>query len=255
MNIDLHCHIKLSKKQQFSLTYFQQSIAEAKAAGLDAIAMTEHFNTNHFYDIYEQLNRHYKYVEHYYDVDGFKVFPGMEIDVANGGHILVMGSRDNILMLRHMLAPHEAKDSFVDFKQLLDWCDELDLMRIGAHPYRESNPLTAHSPELLRRLHAFDMNGKDLYSYGEQMQQQVAQLAAEIGIPYTVGSDTHHPLQFGAVFNRFEVEIGSYADLRAALQQGQYSIHIAQDLQHRVKAASLVKKLLKERGDVTAAFI
>lgn len=255
MNIDLHCHIKLSKKQEFSLTYFQQSITEAREAGLHGFAMTEHFNTSNFYQIYEALDSHYPYYEHYYDVDGMRLYPGMEVDVANKGHILVIGSRDSILMLRHMLTPYTAKSNFIALEQLLDWCDELDLVRIGAHPYRESNPLTAHPPEQLRRLHAFDMNGKDLYSYGEQMQQQVAQLAAEIGIPYTVGSDTHHPLQFGAVFNRFEVEIGSYADLRAALQQGQYSIHIAQDLPHRVKAASLVKKLLKERGDVTAAFI
>jgi len=255
MNIDLHCHIKLSKKQQFSLTYFQQSIAEAKAAGLDAIAMTEHFNTNHFYDIYEQLNKHYKYVDHYYDVDGFKVFPGMEIDVANGGHILVMGSRDNILMLRHMLAPHEAKDSFVDFKQLLDWCDELDLMRIGAHPYRESNPLTAHTPELLKRLHAFDINGKDLYSYGIAMKDRVQQLAEQIGIPAIAGSDTHHPLQFGAVYNSFPEPINDATHLLQAIQQQQHSIHIAADVTYRVKAASLVKKLLKERGQVDAAFI
>src|SRR5690606_36129448 len=112
MNIDLHCNIKLYMKQIFPLNYFQQSIAEATDAGLDAIAMTEHFNTNHYYDIYKQLNEHYPYTkQHYYDINGFKVFPGMEIDVAGGGHILVIGERDNILMLRHMLSPHEEKHS------------------------------------------------------------------------------------------------------------------------------------------------
>lgn len=255
MNIDLHCHIKLSKKQEFSLTYFQQSMEEARAAGLHAIAMTEHFNTKNFYQIYEALDNHYPYKEHYYEAEGIKLFPGMEVDIANKGHILVIGSRDHILMLRHMLEPYTSKTNFVAFKQLLDWCDELDLMRIGAHPYRDSNPLTAHSPELLKRLHAFDVNGKDLYSYGSIMQERVAKLAQEIGIPYTVGSDTHHPLQFGSVYNSFTTEINSYADLRAALQQNQYSTHIAQDLPHRVKAASLVKKLLKERGEVLTAFI
>jgi len=255
MNIDLHCHIKLSKKQRFSLTYFQQSIAEAREAGLDAIAMTEHFNTTHFYEIYEQLNEYYNYIEHYYDVDGFKVFPGMEVDVADGGHILVIGARDSILMLRHMLVPHEAKDSFVDFEQLLDWCDELNLVRFGAHPFRDSNPLTAHAPELLQRLHAFDINGKDLYSYGLTMIERVEQLAKHIGIPVIAGSDTHHPLQFGAVYNRFPEPINRPKDLLQAIQKQQHSVHIATDLTYRVKAASLVKKLLKERGQVDAAFI
>src|SRR5690606_2209806 len=256
MNIDLHCHIKLSKKQNFSLNYFQQSIAEATDAGLDAIAMTEHFNTNHYYDIYEQLNEHYPYTkQHYYDINGFKVFPGMEVDVAGGGHILVVGERDSILMLRHMLSPHEEKHSFVDSEQLLDWCDELSLIRFGAHPFRTSNPLISHSSELLQRLHAFDMNGKDLYTYGEAMIERVEQLSEHIGIPIIAGSDTHHPLQFGAIYNQFPDPINCPSELLKAIQQRQHAIHIAADLTHRVKSASLVKKLLKERGPVEAAFL
>lgn len=255
MQIDLHCHIKLSKKQQFSLTYFKQSMEEAREAGLDGLAITEHFNTSNFYQIYEALDTHYPYYEHYYEAEGLRLFPAMEVDVANKGHILVIGSRDSILMLRHMLEPFTAKDHFVEFQQLLDWCDELDLLRIGAHPFRESNPLDAHSRELLQRLHAFDMNGKDLYSYGSEMQERIVELSSDLDIPFVMGSDTHHPLQFGAVYNHFANDIKGYIDLRAAIKTGQYHTHIAQDLSHRVKSASLVKKLLKERGDVTAAFI
>lgn len=250
MKIDLHAHVKLSKKTEFLIEYFNQSIQDAKDAGLDAIAMTEHFNTDNFFHIYEELDRHYPYREHYYDVNGFKVFPGMEVDVDGNGHILVIGDRASILELRNRLNPFTAKGAFITFGELLDWCDELDLLRIGAHPHRESNPLTQHPAELLKRLDAFDVNGKDLYSYGMSMIDEVKALADQIGIPITAGSDTHHPLQFGCIVNKLDDECASYADIRACIQQGRHSIHVSNSLQIRVKAATIVKKLLKERGDV-----
>ncbi|WP_159886716.1 PHP-associated domain-containing protein [Paenibacillus puerhi] len=250
MKIDLHAHVKLSKKTPFSLAYFDQSIQDARDAGLDAIAMTEHFNTDHFFHIYEELDRHYPYLDHYYDINGFKVFPGMEVDVDQKGHILVIGDRASILELRQRLEPFTAKGAFIALEKLLDWCDELDLLRIGAHPHRDSNPLTQHPAHLLKRLDALDMNGKDLYSYGLSMRDEVKALAEQIGIPVTAGSDTHHPLQYGCVINRLEHECASYADIRACIRQAQYSMEISDSLPIHVKAATIVKKLLKERGEV-----
>jgi len=250
LKIDLHAHVKLSKKTEFSIAYFNQSIQDAKDAGLDAIAMTEHFNTDNFFHIYEELDRHYPYREHYYDVNGFKVFPGMEVDVDGGGHILVIGELPSILELRIRLEPFTVKGAFIAFEGLLDWCDELNLLRIGAHPHRESNPLTQHPAELLKRLDAFDINGKDLYSYGLSMIDEVKHLAEKVGIPVTAGSDTHQPLQFGCIVNELEDECESYADIRACIQHERNKIHISDSLHIRVKAATIVKKLLKERGDV-----
>lgn len=137
---------------------------------------------------------------------------------------------------------------------MLDWCDELDLLTIGAYPFRESNPLLAHPLELLKRLHALDLNAKDLHSYGAQMRERIAEFSQQIGIPYIAGSDTHHPLQLGSVYNR-SYNIEGYADLRSAIEQRNFHIFIAQDPQHCVKSATLVKKLLKERGNVVEAFI
>ena len=59
----------------------------AKKEGLNAITLTEHFNTLHFFDIYSYLDKTYPYVEDYYDINGFRLFPGMEVDVKEGGHI------------------------------------------------------------------------------------------------------------------------------------------------------------------------
>lgn len=248
MIIDLHTHVKLSKDTRFTLEYFQNSIQEAKLNGIEAIAMTEHFNTHRYHDIYDELDRQYKYQDDYYDVDGFKVFPGMEVDVDSGGHILVIGCRTSILELRTRLEPHTDPEHFVALEQLLDWCDELELLRIGAHPFRESNSLTQHDVSILKRLHAFDLNGKDLYSYGLNMRDHVSELADKVGIPMVGGSDTHHPLQFGSVINRLDAHYSKIADLAACLQQGRYQIEVSPCLTTKVKAAKMVKKLLKESG-------
>ena len=248
MRIDLHSHIKLTKKTVFTIEYFRESIQEAKMNGLDAIAMTEHFNTYRFYDIYEELDRHYTYTEDYYDVEGFKVFPGMEVDVKFGGHILVIGTRTSILDLRSRLQPHTDVDHFVEFEQLLDWCDELSLLRIGAHPFRESNSLTQHDASTLKRLHGFDLNAKDLYTYGPGMRDTVMELAIAIGIPMVAGSDTHHPLQFGSVMNQLDSDYDRVADISACLQQGRYQIEVSACLETKVKSANIVKKLLKQSG-------
>lgn len=250
MKIDLHSHIKLSKKTEFSIDYFRESIHEARLNGLDAIAMTEHFNTNHFYDIYEELDRHYTYQEDYYNVEGFKVFPGLEIDVKFGGHILVIGIKESILELRSRLEPHITAESFVLFEQLLDWCDELSLLRIGAHPHRESNPLTQHEAATLQRLDCFDLNAKDLCTYGPDMQNAVIELAHTIGIPVVAGSDTHHPLQFGSVMNKLDANYNRIADIAACLKQGRYQIEVSACLETKVKSATLIKKLLKQSGKV-----
>ena len=48
MNLDFHTHGKLAKYLPFSPEYTDWLLGEAKKAGLDAICLTEHFNTKQF---------------------------------------------------------------------------------------------------------------------------------------------------------------------------------------------------------------
>lgn len=48
MFIDLHTHGKLSKKSDFSITYFKEMLTEARSNDISGIALTEHFNTKKF---------------------------------------------------------------------------------------------------------------------------------------------------------------------------------------------------------------
>lgn len=247
MKIDLHTHVKLSKKSEFSPAYFREMMAEAKGNGLDAIAMTEHFNTLRYEDIYEMLDRNYPYEHGYYLAEGIKVFPGIEVDIKETGHILIIGQRDSVLELRSRLEPHTEKGRFVDFRTLLDWSEEGGFLRIGAHPFREGTPLHHLPDELLKRLDAFDLNGKDVYAQGlEAYHAKIGEFAKRLGRPVVAGSDTHQFMQYGCVLNEFDRNFETVEELKALIQEGAYRIEVSPALDIKVKSANIIKGLLKK---------
>ena len=52
MRLDFHTHGKLAKKLPFSTAYTDWLFGEARRAELDALCLTEHFNTLQFADVY-----------------------------------------------------------------------------------------------------------------------------------------------------------------------------------------------------------
>lgn len=246
MRIDLHTHAKLSKATDFSPAYYEEMIGEAAANGLDAIALTEHFNTRNFFEVYEQLDRLYPYNGEYYETGRVNIFPGMEVDIRENGHILLIGRKEHVLEVRQALEGYTSKDAFIPFDELLDIAERYPLLKIGAHPYRESTPLHHLTREQLSRLDAFDLNAKDMFEYGGDVNRaNVERFAAELGKPVTAGSDTHQCLQYGSVYNELDHPCHTAADLKQAILQGAYTVHIADSLPLQVKASLMLKKVLK----------
>ena len=56
MKLDFHTHGKLAKRLPFSTVYTDWLFGEAKKAGLDALCLTEHFNTLQFDELYGYLS-------------------------------------------------------------------------------------------------------------------------------------------------------------------------------------------------------
>lgn len=250
MKIDFHTHVKISKTSQFMVQYFEDMIVEAIEAGLTAICMTEHFNTLRFFDIYDYLDAHYTYENHYYNVHGLKVFTGMEVDVKEVGHILIVAHRDAIVEMRTELSAYDEKPNFIPFKELMDLADQYNTLRIGGHPLRVGTPLTQHDPSQLKRLDALDLNGRDLFAYGEQPYiERLEKFANELDLPIVGGSDTHQYLQYGIIYNESDTDCETVDDLKAMIQTDNYEIHISDSLNIKVKAARLVKKLIKSTLD------
>ena len=103
MYVDFHTHGKLAKYLPFSTEYTDWLLNEAKCAGLDAICLTEHFNTQQFELLYRYIATQGTCQGDAYVFDGLKIFPGMETDLAEGGHVLSIGPMEAILELNHRL--------------------------------------------------------------------------------------------------------------------------------------------------------
>lgn len=247
MLMDLHTHGKLSKQSDFSLEYFQEMMCEAKLNGVEALALTEHFNTKNYHEIYEQLDLVYPYNGHYYEAHGVRVFPGIEVDIRETGHILLIGKKEEILAVRAELEPYTSKGNFIPFAQLLALADTYHVLKIGGHPFRDSTPLHQIERELLVQLDALDLNAKDLYKQGVEVnRQKLEPFAKELGLPVVAGSDTHQCLQYGSVVNRFAEPIDTVEDLKRAIQNQEYEIEISDALDIKVKASVMLKKVLKQ---------
>lgn len=247
MRIDFHSHVKISKKTDFMPEYFQEMMKEAREAGLTGIAMTEHFNTRRYKDIYDFLDKQYRYVNDYYLIDGLKLFPGIEVDVKEIGHILLIGNRKDILSIRSLLETNTREENFLSFDKLMDIAEHYEVLKIGAHAFRESTPLYHLKEDQLKRLDALDLNGKDLYAQGQNVyRDKLESFAEKLGLPVVGGSDTHHFLQYGSIYNELSNECDSVEQLKSSIASGQYKIHISENLALKVKAASLTKKWMKK---------
>lgn len=247
MKIDFHTHGKLAKKLPFSTIYTDWLLNQARIAGLDAICLTEHFNSLQFAEVYRYIaSIGCKQGDTLLMENGLRVFPGMETDVAEGGHILCIGPMEAILELNQRLEPHKTKGNFLPFAQLMDLFAQYPV-RVGcAHPFREGG----HVPELptdqLAQLDFVDLNGKDLAMDAQRTQQVTQAFANQLGIPMVSGSDTHQALQYGCVWTRFDRECTQVEALYQQMQEGAYRIEVQPDLQFRVNTAGLFKKALKE---------
>lgn len=249
MFIDFHTHANLSKKITVSITEFKEKMMEAKASGLDAVAITEHFNSKNIIDLYEDLEKELPYENEYYQVAGMKVFCGLEVDVKENGHFLVIGGREDILNIASLLLPFHEEENFIPVKDLIELLADFNVIKIGAHPLRESTPWKHHELSVLAQFDAYDLNGKDLHTYGAEIQERVHDFAAAYEIPVVGGSDTHQHLQYGAIVNNFP-ECETIDELRQAIESGAYEVIISPELDEKVKAAKQVKKMIKEKLEV-----
>ena len=67
----------------------------------------------------KKLDAHFSYVDGYYDMFGLKVFPGMEVDVLEVGHILCIGDLQDVRAMREELNEFTEKGAFIPFADLL----------------------------------------------------------------------------------------------------------------------------------------
>ena len=247
MRIDFHTHGKLAKKLPFSKEYTDWLFREAKRAGLDALCLTEHFNTLQFDEVYGYLLDKYDREGDTLVTDqGLRIFAGMETDIAEGGHILCVGIPEEILELNKRLEPYKEKEKFLPFEKLRDFFDQYHVIVGAGHPFREGGHIPELPMEQLRRLDFLDLNGKDIAADRRTTEEKTEELGKRLNIPVVAGSDTHQAVQYGCIRTSFTKETCRVEDLYEEMKAGRYSIKVSDFASFQVKTAGLLKKALKE---------
>lgn len=247
MIIDFHTHGKLAKKLPFSIEYTDWLLREAHEAGLDAICLTEHFNTLQFGELYGYLMKTCKREEDtLVTEEGLRIFAGMETDVAEGGHILSIGTPETILELNVRLENCKEKGRFLSFEHLLDLFEGYSVITGAAHPYREGGHVPELPLEQLKRLQFLDLNGKDVAIDRPYFEEATSTLAEKLGVPMVSGSDTHQAVQYGCICTKFSKTIKTIDGLYEEMKNGNYEIIVSANGAFQVKTAGILKKALKE---------
>lgn len=245
MNIDFHVHGLLSKRKDFNEEFFMNEIRFAKENMIDGIVLCEHFNAKDFYLIYEYLEKNFTYEGDRYLVNDISVFPALEVSVKNKGHVIVAGDRDSIINIRKFLEQYMNKINLVGFEQLLDIADVYDCLKIGAHPCRRGNRLCNQPLDLLKRLDAIDLNGKDIFKKGEAVaRDEIINLSKVLGINIVTGSDSHTPLQLGSLLTRLNRECTTIKELKSCICENDYTVDIRPSLNFKIFASKILKRYL-----------
>jgi predicted metal-dependent phosphoesterase TrpH len=245
MQVDLHFHAVLSKKIGFEPAFFQESVRQARRVGLDALAMTNHFNTPNFEGVYAYLDREYIYTGSYYDVDGVRLYPGIEVNVREGPHVVVLGEREAILAYHARFRHNMTPETYCSAHEVFDRQEGLRLLTVLAHPLRPGREITRIGARLYSRFHALELNARDLVLVGREIAARTERVAWEYGLPMIAGSDTHHYHQLGSVYNRFEPVFGSVIELADRIARGEYAVQIDGRIDRRVLRARTAKEALK----------
>lgn len=252
MNLDFHVHGLLTKKSDFNEDLLLKGIENAKEQGLDGFILCEHFNAKDIFSIYEYLENNYEYIGDKYIINGFSVFLGMEVDIKNGGHVIISGNRDNIIKVRKVLDEYTKKTSFIPFEDLLDLGEKYNCLMIGGHPYRESHQLHLQPKHLISKLHGLDLNATDIFENGlKETREEVERLSQKVQVPIVTGSDSHFPMQLGSVKTIFNRDFSTVEEIINEIKNRNYSIEISDTLELKVYSSKITKKYLKEKLQCT----
>lgn len=255
MKIDFHTHGKLAKKLPFSSEYTDWLFCEARKAGLDALCLTEHFNTLGFEEIYQYISECYERDGDSFICKGLRIFPGMEVDIAEGGHVLVIGRMEDILEINKQLEPYKKKGEFLPFIELIDLVRPYPILLGAGHPYRQGGQIPSLSEEDLKQFNFIDLNGKDMAENGEHNENLIQALSRKLEIPYVAGSDTHQSFQYGCIYNDFQKECRTIKEIKEEMKEGNYTISLSNHIGFQVSTARILKRALKEMHELKGDYI
>jgi predicted metal-dependent phosphoesterase TrpH len=204
VKIDLHIHT--SHLSPDSIMSPGEAIETAMDLGLQGICFTEH---DRAWDLEEITDLSSKY--------SFPVFRGVEVMVKEGGEILVFGLPMNF-------------KTVIDIQTLRNLVLKANGFMIAAHPFRgfPCNTITEFdkAAELVLKRPVFDkIDALEGYNGRNMAGNNVfaCQLADQLGVQTSGGSDAHFKGELGKCVTIFEKTIHNETELLAELKAGRFS--------------------------------
>ncbi len=178
LSVELHCHSELSHDGRDPVDLL---LEQAKAVGLDAIAVTDHDEIDASLDAAERAPL--------YDLVGI---PGIEISTA-AGHVLGLGIEERI-------------PPALSFSETLSRIREQGGLAVVPHPFQEMrHGVIAHiSREELATADAIEVYNSRLLT--GRSNRQARRFAHEYNLPMTAGSDAHICEMVGQAVTKVDAE-------------------------------------------------
>jgi predicted metal-dependent phosphoesterase TrpH len=194
--IDLHVHTK--ERSECAHASEDEQVQAAIAAGLDAIAITDHHK---FVPLARLVELNHQYAP-------FRIFSGIEVTVE-GEDFLVLGIRDPMLERQDWL-----------YRDFHPWVQSRGGYLAWAHPYRYKSNLYTALEQLIP--HAIEVHSPNTAPDDED---RIRELAARLRVPLLSNSDAHTPERLGRYYNLFPERPQNDSDLVALLMSGRYELY------------------------------
>lgn len=195
MIFDLHIHE--TKHSSDSILDLEQIVLEAKAQGLDGVAITDH-------DVLG-LRTQARFLSARHEL---MIMVGVEVSTTQGD-ILVFGVDE---------LPGTNGDHLLEPQFLVDYVNEHGGATIAAHPFRDNGRGLGESLFKISGLTAIEgYNGRTASHHNAR----AVEAALELGMPITGGSDAHTPGEVGGYATQVNAVVHTEKDLIRALKLGQ----------------------------------
>jgi hypothetical protein len=147
--------------------------------GLDAVALTEHFDNPDFKRIYIILDLKFSYVGPYYVAKGVKVFPGVEVSINKGPHLLAISDCDSVLKYFERIPKKSNRKPRCSAKAFFEYQNDLNILSIFAHPFRPGREAGRIAKKMYSCFDAMSLNARDVYFYGMKLRKQTRKFALD----------------------------------------------------------------------------
>jgi predicted metal-dependent phosphoesterase TrpH len=195
LSVELHCHSALSHDGRDSV---EELLAAARAADLDAVAVTDHDAIAASLEAVELAPEY-----------GLLGIPGMEVSTA-AGHVLAIGVEE--------LVPAD-----LSFEETLDRIRDLGGVAVVPHPFQvsRSGVMRNVDRETLATADAVEVYNSRLLT--GRANRKAERFAAEYGVPTTAGSDAHIAEMVGRAVTAVDAD-PTVASILQAIREGHTSV-------------------------------